>query len=72
MLIDVSKWFGQPMKFNPDFIVAVFQAHDKPRTFCIATLTDSAEDAWRSKEFEDAKICEYEMEQFCKKIEDNI
>ena len=68
-LVDVSKCFDFPAKVNPDYVqnVGLYYSGTKYQfTFADFRLT------YHSKYYEDKKTAEYEMEQFCKKIQSEI
>ena len=66
-LVDVSKWFGRPLKINPDFVSIVEIVPMRSNKYFTVEFL-SRQDI-RSVEYEDDKLCEYEMEMFCKRLQ---
>ena len=72
-LIDVSKWFSGLKKINPEFLVAIClcnlkDAEKKPKDyyFSIGLISGAY---FLSNYYDNEKTAQYEMEQFCKKLQ---
>jgi len=69
-MIDVSKWFNELKKVNPEYVesISIISTSTEPvEYYFIASMFNQH---CKSKHYTDKKICEYEMEQFLRKIEE--